>query len=497
MRARTTLGSGAWLTLLLSVSCDDAHPAPDTSAPSVTPTARANVTPSTESPPAADALSAAFARTAAAIKPSVVRIDVETASSSVLTGAGGAPGAPDLSDLFRRFFAQPQPPGGGTPTPQRGTGSGFLLAQPPGHVVTNSHVIHGAARVEIVATDGTRYPAQVIGDDPHTDVGLVRFEKPPAQLVAARLGDSDALQVGQWVIAVGSPLGLAQTVTAGIVSGLGKTGGQVRLSGERVRQYIQTDALINPGNSGGPLVNLSGEVIGINTLINVGPGGSYGFAIPINQAKQVALALAKEGRVRYPYIGAMVGDVSALPTAMREKLGKDVPDHGAFVSDVSAGAPAERAGIKPGDVVVSVDGEPVRDASGLISLISSHAIGDEVKLEYVRNGDHARTKVEIAELPGEDDQQGRIGLSLQTIDAQLADALGLAPGVRGAAVAEVVRGSPAERAGLQPGDVIVEVDGVAVSSAEEAVRALKKPSSKPKLLRVVGAGGARFVTVRP
>jgi serine protease Do len=508
MRMRTALATRAWLGLLLLASCDEARPAP--SAPATTPavpvapaapaaplpragTPTTSVTPPTDAPPAADALSAAFARTAAAIKPSVVRIDVEAGSPSGAGGGGALPDEPDLPDLFRRYFA-PESPRGGAPMPTRGTGSGFLLDQPPGYVVTNSHVIHGATRVEIVIADGTRYPAQVVGDDPHTDVGLVRFEKAPTGLVAARLGNSDALQVGQWVIAVGSPLGLAQTVTAGIVSGLGDTGGQMRLSGERVRQYIQTDALINPGNSGGPLVNLSGEVIGINTLINVGPGGSYGFAIPINQAKQVALALAKEGRVRYPYIGAMVGDVAKLPQEVRDKLGKGLPERGAYVSDLSPGAPAALAGLQPGDVVVSLDDKPVDSAN---ALIATHAIGDKVKLEYVRNGERARAHVQVGELPDEEGQQGKIGVSLQTMDPQLAQALGLDPRTRGAAVAEVVPGSPADRAGLQAGDVIAQVDGVAVGSAEDAVRELRKPTGKPKLLRVLGSRGARFVTVRP
>ncbi len=166
----------------------------------------------------------------------------------------------------------------------------------------------------MVFSDGREFSARTIGMDSETDVAVIRLDKPPKDLIAARLGNSDALEVGEWVLAVGSPLGLDQTVTAGIVSGKGRVGRHVQMSGGRVRQYIQTDAKINPGNSGGPLVNLSSEVVGINTLINTGPGGAYGFAIPINQVRRVAQSLLAEGRIRYPYLGVLVGDLSEIST---------------------------------------------------------------------------------------------------------------------------------------------------------------------------------------
>ena len=180
-----------------------------------------------------------------------------------------------------------------------------------GDIVTNRHVVSGATKVKVIFNDGREFTAKTLGMDAETDVAVIRLDKPPADLVAARLGDSEKLDVGEWVLAVGSPLGLDQTVTAGIVSGLGKVGRHVQMSGGRVRHYIQTDAKINPGNSGGPLVNLSAEVVGINTLINTGPGGAYGFAIPINQVRMVAGSLLKEGRVRYAYLGVLVGDVDS------------------------------------------------------------------------------------------------------------------------------------------------------------------------------------------
>jgi serine protease Do len=286
------------------------------------------VTPKIEKPHEAEALSAAFANTAKAVRPSVVRIDVEIGAPRAAGAQGrhrGGPGSPnnpsdeDLRRFFQHFFGGEDNPDLGPPTPGRGTGSGVIL-DTRGDIVTNSHVVEHASKVTVILNDGQEIPAKVVGRDARTDVAVVRLQKVPGNLTVARLGDPDKLEVGEWVLAIGSPLGLDQTVTAGIVSGKGHVGRRVQMSGERVRGYIATDAKINPGNSGGPLVNLDGEVIGINTLINVGPGGGYGFAIPINEVRRVTDVLLKEGRVRYPYLGVMVGDVSGLAPAEKEKL---------------------------------------------------------------------------------------------------------------------------------------------------------------------------------
>src|SRR5580765_2937034 len=224
-----------------------------------------------------------------------------------------------MEPFFRRFFQFGPGMPEQAPGPQRGTGSGVVM-DARGNIVTNRHVVSGATRVKVTFSDGREFSAKTLGTDAETDVAVIRLDKPPADLVAARLGDSDKLEVGEWVLAVGSPLGLDQTVTAGIVSGKGRVGRHVQMSGGRVRQYIQTDAKINPGNSGGPLVNLNSEVVGINTLINTGPGGAYGFAIPINQVKRVAEALIKDGRVRYPYLGVLVGDLADVDADKRRAL---------------------------------------------------------------------------------------------------------------------------------------------------------------------------------
>jgi serine protease Do len=272
------------------------RPEPTAATPALPGAPTGPVTPKSEAPSEARVLSSAFSAVARAMRPTVVRIDVEIRTAQA-RGRGDAPFA-------HRFFGLAPV----EPEPQRGTGSGVVL-DARGDIITNRHVVSGATALNVTFGDGRAFSAKTLGMDSETDVAVIRLDKPPADLVAARLGDSDKLEVGEWVIAVGSPLGLDQTVTAGIVSGKGKVGRHVQMSGGRVRRYIQTDAKINPGNSGGPLVNLSSEVVGINTLINTGPGGAYGFAIPINQVKMVATALIKEGRVRYPYLGVLVGDL--------------------------------------------------------------------------------------------------------------------------------------------------------------------------------------------
>jgi len=490
--------------------------APTTGAPAssgiVAPAAAANaaVTPKTEAPNEARALSRAFSNVAKALGPSVVRIEVEVARGGM--GGGGRPDrrrgpAPDEDDddvppFFRHFFGQG---GGGMPDPgpAHGVGSGFIIGT-NGDIITNRHVVQGASKVTVTMNDGKEYSAQVVGKDAQTDVAVVRLEKPPSNLVVARLGDSEKLEVGEWVVAVGSPLGLEQTVTAGIISGKGRPGRHVQMSGKRVRGYIQTDAKINPGNSGGPLVNLEGEVVGVNTLIQVGAGGAYGFAIPVNEVRRVAQLLVKEGRVRYPYLGLLLTDVKDLDDAQKSKLGKSAPPRGAFVQELTPGGPAGKAGMRPGDVITEVNNQKINGAGDVVDYVSGQNIGTKVTLHYVREGKPAQTQVALAELPDEDQRQaaaeaqgqGKIGLGLQTLTPDVSSSLGLERGTRGAVVTDVVKGSPAESAGIKPGDVVVEVDRRPVGSSEEAVAALRAPQKNGHLLRVRGASGTRFVTIK-
>jgi serine protease Do len=461
--------------------------------------ANAAVTPKTEVPTEAKALSHAFSSVAKAVGPSVVRIEVEVGAPRG-EGLHGGRGAPDdIPPMFRHFFEFGPGDDLPAPGPQHGVGSGFII-DASGDIITNRHVVQGATKVTVTMNDGKEYPAHVVGKDVQTDVAVVRLDKAPANLAVARLGDSDKLDVGEWVVAVGSPLGLEQTVTAGICSGKGRAGKHVQMSGNRVRGYIQTDAKINPGNSGGPLLNLEGEVVGVNTLIQVGAGGAYGFAIPVNEVRRVATTLIKDGRVRYAYLGLMLTSAKDLDDAQRAKLGKNVPGVGAVVAEVTPGGPASKSAIRPGDVIEQVDGQKISGASDVVDYVSSRDIGATVALHYARDGKQGETKVVLGELPNEDmrapEQQGHIGLALQTLTPDVADQLGIDHGTKGAVITDVVSGSPAERAGLKPGEVIVEVDRTPVASSDQAVQLLRAVRGGGHLLRVRGAGGTRFVTIK-
>jgi serine protease Do len=480
-------------------------------APAPAAAAGAAVTPKTEAPNEARAMSRAFSAVAKALGPSVVRIEVEVGSPRVADRLGrrhpGPGPGPDDDDggndgippFFRHFFEFGPGEGMPSPGPSHGVGSGFIIGG-NGDIVTNRHVVQGATKVTVTMNDGKEYAAHVVGKDPQTDVAVVRLDKPPSNLVVARLGDSDKLEVGEWVVAVGSPLGLEQTVTAGIVSGKGRPGRHVQMSGNRVRGYIQTDAKINPGNSGGPLVNLEGEVIGVNTLIQVGAGGAYGFAIPVNEVKRVAQLLISEGRVRYPYLGLLLTSVKDLDDAQKAKLGKNVPASGAFVAEVTPGGPASKSGVRAGDVVTQIDGQKIGGASDVVDYVSSRNIGAKVSLHYLRDGKPGETGVTLGELPNEDlqkpESQAKIGMALQTLTPDVADSLGMDRSTKGAVITDVLSGSPAEQAGLRPGDVVVEVDRKPVATAEQATEALRTPQKNGHLLRVRGAGGTRFVTVK-
>jgi len=454
------------------------------------------LTPRTEAPAEAKTLSQAFSNVAKALRPSVVRIDVEVTRPE--GGETGQMSPDDVPPFFRKFFDFGHG-GGGKPEPQRGTGSGIVI-DGAGHIVTNRHVVNGATRVMVTLSDGKELPAKVVGTDSQTDVAVIQLLSPPKDLVAGRLGDSDKLDVGEWVLAVGSPLGLDQTVTAGIVSSKGRVGAHVHMSGDRVRQYIQTDAMINPGNSGGPLVNLSSEVVGINTLINTGPGGAYGFAIPVNQVRAVANSLMKDGRVHYAYLGVLVGDLASLDPAKKAQLGGNLPANGAFVNDVTPGGPAGKAGVKPNDVITSLDGQPVTSAGDVIDEVSTRTIGAPVKLGLIRQGKRTELTVALGELPtaegrGAPTKTEETGMSLQTLTPPLAESLGLPPSTHGAVVAEVTEGGQAEKAGIAAGDVVIEIDRHPINTAEEAESALRNAHKGGHLLRIRGPNGSRFVTL--
>ncbi len=467
----------------------------------------ATVTPRTQAPAEARALSRGFASAARALQPSVVRLDVEIEQPKLSRlqnrRGGGQQVPPELAPFMERFFDFGGGEGGegmpGMPGPDRGTGSGVII-DAAGNIMTNGHVVNGATKVTVTLFDGRELSAKVIGRDSQTDVAVVRIEKAPPGLTAARKGDSDKVEVGEWVLAIGSPLGMSQTVTAGIISSKGRVRNN-QVAGARVREYIQTDAKINPGNSGGPLVNLEGEVIGINTFIQVGAGGAYGFAIPINQAQRVAQTILKDGRVRYAYLGLNVGDLHDADPAVREKLPKGAPDKAALVAAVTPGGPASKAGFRAGDVITRIDDQKIEGGGDVVNYVSSRSIGSRVTVAFLRDGRVSSAQVTLGELPDKDAhaaeavEQQKVGVALQSLTPDLARSLGLDPNSTGAVVAEIVPGSRAAQAGLQEADVIVEVNRKPVTTAEETIAALKAGGSGAQLVRVRRGGSARFVTI--
>ena len=320
------------------------------------------------------ALSAAFRRAAQAVLPSVVFVSVEREPQS---GIRTVP----IPEPFRQFFECRQPDA--ELPPERNAGSGFTLDS-GGHIITNHHVVAEASRITVRLLDGREWEAEMVGSDPTTDVAVIRLENVPADLPVAEFGDSDAIQVGDWVLALGNPLGLDFTVTAGIVSALGR---QLRGSATALESYIQTDAAINPGNSGGPLIDLRGRVVGINSAIT---GGNrfvgYGFAVPSNLARRVVDDLMKYGYVKRPRIGVQISDVTAVDA---EVYGLDRVT-GAEINAVEKGSPADEAGLEIGDVVLALDGAEIGNANELATALAQRNPGDEVTLTVFRDGRRRR-----------------------------------------------------------------------------------------------------------
>jgi Do/DeqQ family serine protease len=352
--------------------------------------------------------------------------------------------------FFRRFFGAPS-----QSEPQIAAGSGVIVDAKNGYVMTNAHVVKDAREVLVTLKDNRRLPAKLVGADPGTDIAVVRVD--PKNLVDVKFGDSDALQVGDFVIAIGNPFGLGQTATSGIVSALGRSG----LSMEGYEHFIQTDASINPGNSGGALVNLRGELVGINTAI-IGPAGGnvgIGFAVPVVMARAVMEQLVKFGEVKRGRLGVSMTDV--------------VGGEGATIADVQADSPAFRAGLRKADVVVGLNGRPVRGAAELRARLGVVPVGDTVELQVDRGGEKRTIKAQIAAIEsgasGGEAVQELSGAVFQEVSKS-----GLPGRNRAALVTGVKPESPAYRHGLRAGDLIIGVNAQRVSSVKELTAALKR-----------------------
>ena len=373
-----------------------------------------------------------------------------------------------FGDEFFRFFP------GHPEFRQRSLGSGFIIDQ-EGYILTNNHVIEKAEEIKVKLHNGKVYDAEVIGRDPKTDIALIKIEA-DEELPVAKLGDSDKLQVGEWVIAIGNPFGLEHTVTAGIISAKGRV-----IGAGPYDDFLQTDASINPGNSGGPLFNLKGEVVGINTAIIAG-GQGIGFAIPINMAKRL-LPQLKRGRVVYGYLGVYIQD---LTPELARSFGLEEPE-GALVTEVIPDSPAEEGGIEKGDVIIEFDGKKIHSTYQLRKEVGATPVGKRVEVVVLRKGKRLSLWVKIGELKElevasrPEKEIGKWGLRVQEITEELAAHLGL-PDTEGVLVREVKPGSPAQRAGVSPGDVIIEIEQQKVKDLDDYRRLMRKYAKAKSLL---------------
>jgi len=417
-------------------------------------------------PAQARSLPASFADLVDEVAPAVVNIrTVKTVKNGPMgmfnfhrnQGEGPGETPPDLHEFFRRFFGGPGGPGipgkpGGPGMKQRALGTGAIVDE-KGYVLTNYHVVAGADEIMVKLKDGNEYQAEIIGRDKKTDLSLIKI-KADRDFPSLKMGDSDKLRVGDWVLAVGNPFGLENTVTAGIVSAKSRV-----IGAGPYDDFIQTDASINPGNSGGPLLDMEGRVVGINTAI-VAQGQGIGFAIPVNLAKNVMTQLRDKGRVVRGWLGVYIQPVTK---ELAEKFDLD-EDKGALVADVIDGSPAEKAGLKRGDVIVEYNGKDVEDTHDLPRMVAATPVGEKAEVEVVRKGEKKTLTVTIGELedeklaaagPNAPADEAELGMSLQKLTPELAKQLGV-PVKAGVVVAGVSQGGPAAEAGLRRGDVIVE-----------------------------------------
>ncbi len=444
----------------------------------------------------ADSLSLAFEHAGAVVSPAVVtvrsatrvtmddRVMVDPFADSPLREFFG-------DEFFRRFQGVPRQQGGHRSFVRRGQGTGFIVDS-DGLVLTNNHVVDGATEVEVQLADGREFRAEIVGTDPSTDLALLRIDA--GGLPTVRWGDSEDLRPGEWVVAVGNPFGLTSTITAGIVSATGRS----RVGIADYEDFIQTDAAINPGNSGGPLVNLRGEVVGVNTAIASRNGGNLGvgFAIPSNLARDIMERLATDGKVTRGWLGVMIQD---LNEGLSESFGFEGTD-GVLIGEVLDGGPAASGGLMAGDIVTAFNGEKVSSLDDFRMMVAQTRPGTTVPVRVFRDGEWMTLRVTIGTREDEagggpaPEQDETLGMELRDLDEQTAEELGVEDGVL---VSQVDPLGDASRSGLRAGDVITHVNGKRVRSVSQLRRMLREADlSKGVRLRVRTDGAQRFVFLR-
>ena len=420
-----------------------------------------------------------FASLAKRVGPSVVNV----ATTQIRKTAQGGPGPFDdddpMSQFWQRFFGGRIPRG---PQRQNGLGSGFIIDR-NGTILTNYHVVDGAQKISVTLSDGKSYDAKVIGKDQKTDIAVIKIDA-GHDLPAVTLGDSDHLEVGEWVMAIGNPFGLDHTVTSGIVSAKGR-----QIGAGPYDNFIQTDASINPGNSGGPLINLRGEVVGINTAIFSQSGGNIGigFAIPTNSIKEVLPQLRDKGKVVRDYLGTTVRKITpeiADSLGMKER-------HGALVAEVMKGSPAERAGIKTGDVIVEFNNKEIKDSSDLPAMVARIAPGTTVPLKVLRDGKDISLPIAVGEMKENEvvasGGENGLGLTVQPVTPEIAQSLGI-DRTDGVVITNVTPGGAADEAGLREGDLITQVNRHAVKNLADYNREMARGEKGKSVLLLVKRG---------
>ena len=438
---------------------------------------------------------ASFSDLAEKAGPAVVNI------STVKTAKGGGivlrqfPGLPfndrndHMNDFFERFFGNERQ----REFKQRSLGSGFIVDK-DGFIVTNNHVVENADQIKVILQDGKEFVAEIIGRDVNTDLALIKIE-PDHGLPVLKLGDSDKLKVGEWVVAIGNPFGYDHTVTSGIVSAKGRN-----IGASAYDDFIQTDTSINPGNSGGPLIDMEGAVVGINTAIIQG-GQGIGFAIPSNLAKGIITQLRENGNVTRGWLGVQIQNISS-EMADYYKL-KD--QRGVFVADVVEGDPADSAGIQPKDIIIALDGKSVKDGHDLTSRIANTEVGAKVKVTVLRNGKTKVLTVKIAEkeedrtiaandrAPGVDDT---LGIRVADVTPETAEARNLTK-KEGVVVVSVTPGSIAEETDIRPGDIIEEINHESIRTTQDYFDTIKKikKGDKVEIVMIGANGGFKVISV--